>query len=155
MRKVIRTPLFCGPQFEKLSCPARHKPCADTRRRLLRLKRWYVSLPPCFIRLNSCVVFWPPATQRKQNAIIGMAHPAPPASVSLSLNEPEVMVTLLRVPSRSQELRNVRDHVTYCVAVCGSKKLVWRPNNHLLQAATIRTARYNIQQFYVLPIQCI
>jgi len=27
--------------------------------------------------------------------------------------------------------------------------------NHLLLAATIRTARYNIKQFYVLSTQCI
>ena len=25
-----RTPMFCGPQFEKLSCPACHTHCADT-----------------------------------------------------------------------------------------------------------------------------
>ena len=123
----------------------------------LKLKTWYVSLPSCFIRLKSFVVFWPPATQRKRCGIIRMAHPAPPASVSLSLNEPEVMVTLVGVFSRSHELRNERDHFSYYVVVCGSKKLVWRPSTLTIYCpvATIRIARCNIKQFYVLHTQCI
>jgi hypothetical protein len=121
----------------------------------LQLKTWYVSLPSCFIRLNSCVVFWPPATQWKQRGAIRMAHPAPRTSGSLSLNEPEVMVTLVRVSSRSRELRNEHDHLCYYVVVCGSKKLVWRPSTVAIYCNRPRTARCNIKQFYVLPTQCI
>jgi hypothetical protein len=51
--------------------------------------------------------------------------PAPPTSGSLSLNEPEVMVTWWEY---TVELRNERDYCTYCVVLCDSKQLGWRPS---------------------------
>ena len=85
--------------------------------------------------------------------------PAPPISGSLSLNEPEVMVTLVTVYSRSHELHNERDYCSYCVVLCGlwQQKISLKAKQitHLLPVVTICTTRCNIKQFYVLPTQCI